>query len=458
MNLLRAGEMKVGLLVLSVATLIAYMSVKVSENPNLFSRGTNAHFLLVDAAGLVKGAQVKTAGIPVGIISDISLEDGQARVDLNLKPNVVLTVSAGVRLRSQGILGDKYVDVYPGSPTDPPLESGGRINHVLDKGSLDSVIGQIGDIAGSLKDVAKNLKDSVSEDGSRKHVLGRIVLNIEKITQDLSQMTSANKGKINAIVDQVHGITTTLDQVLNDPSDKGFQKRWSVALERIDNSLKNIDEITNKINTGEGTIGKLVSDEATAEKVEGAIDGLNEFLGSAGSLQTGIDVNTVYLGNVGQAKTSVGIRLQPGLDRYYFFGIVDDPTGVVKVEDRTTTTDGVVSNKSEQITYRNELKFNAWFAKNFFDLTVRAGVFENAGGVGVDYHLYRDKLKISVEALEFSKLNLRAQFQYNLWKGIYLNAGAQDIINRGKKYSNYLGAGLLLTNDDLKLLLTKLPN
>ena len=38
-----------------------------------------------------------------------------------------------------------------------------------------------------------------------------------------------------------------------------------------------------------------------------------------------------------------------------------------------------------------------------------------------------------------------------------LIGGAQDIFNRGQKYSGYLGAGLLLTNDDLKLFLSKLP-
>lgn len=457
MNLLQASELKVGLMVLAVASLIAVMSVKVSENPNIFGGGTKAHFLLADAGGLVKNSQVKTAGIPVGTISNISLQDGMARVDLNLKRGVELTTSAAVSLRSQGILGDKYVDIYPGSPTDPPLAAGGQIVIVKDKGSLDNVIGQIGEIAGSLKEVAQNLKEAVSDEGSRRHVLGRIVLNIEQVTKDLAHITSENKGKINEIVDQVHGITSTLDELLNDPTDKGFKKRWAVALDRIDSTLKNVDEITTKINKGEGTIGRLVSDEATAEKVEGAIDGLNDLLGSAAGLQTGLDFNAQYLANIGATKTSVGIRLQPGLDRYYFLGIVDDPAGVVETTDIETITAGGTTEVTERKTYHNELKFNVYFAKNFYNFTVRGGLFENSGGIGFDYLLYRNKLKFSLDAFEFSKLNLRTQVQYNLWKGIYLTGGVSDLLNKGKKYSNYLGAGLLLTNDDLKLLMTKLP-
>lgn len=457
MNLLKAGEFKVGALVLGIASLIAVMSVQVSDNPNFLGRNKTAHFLLPDAGGLVKNSQIKVAGIPVGVIADISLQDGMARVDLNLKPDVTLTVSAAVKIRSQGILGDKYIDVYPGSPTDPPLEAGGQIMSVHDKGSLDNVIAQVGDIAGSLKEVAQNLKEAVSEDGSRKHVLGRIVLNIEKITADLSDVTAANKGKINDIVDQVHGITKTLDDVLNDPTDKGFKKRWSVALERIDNSLKNIDEITSKINRGEGTIGKLISDEQTAEKVENAIDGINDFVGGASSLQTGLDFKADYLANIGKTKTSVGIRLQPGLDRYYYLGVVDDPAGVVETTDTRTTNGAGETFITEEKTYHNKLKFNLQFAKNFYDLTVRAGLFENAGGVGFDYNLMRNRLKLTLEAFELSQLNLRAQAQYSVWKGVYVTGGVSDILNKGKKYSNYLGAGLLLTNDDLKLLMTKLP-
>lgn len=457
MNLLKAAEFKVGALVLAVAGLIAVMSMQVSDNPNFFGRSKKAHFLMDDAGGLVKGSQIKTAGIPVGVIQNISLEDGRARVDLTFKSDANLTVSASVQIKSQGILGDKYIEVYPGSPTDPPLENGGRIQNVKDKGSLDSVISSVGEIAGSLKDVAQNLKEAVSEDGSRKHILGRIISNVERITQDLSEITSKNKDKINDIVDQVHGVTKTLDELLNDPSDKGFKKRWAVALDRIDSSLKNIDEITGKINRGEGTLGKLISDEQTAEKVENAIDGVNDFLGGAATLQTGLDFHADYLSDIGKTKTSVGIKLQPGLDRYYYLGIVDDPAGVVETTDIKTTNSGSSSTITEEKTYHNKLKFNVWFAKNFYDFTIRGGLIENSGGVGFDYYLYNQKIRLSVEAFEFSTLNLRAQVQYNVWKGLYINAGGQDLLDKGSKRSNYLGAGLLITNDDLKLLMTKVP-
>lgn len=455
MNLLRAAEFKVGLLVLGVASLIAFMSLQVSEDPSYLGRSNEAWFVVSDANGLVKNSGVKMAGIPVGVIKNITLQDGMARVDMTLRPDVKLYVSAVVKMKSQGILGDKHVEIYPGSPTDPPLPRKGQILNVQDKGNLDNVINQVGDIAANLKDVSQALKEAVAEDGTRKHILGRIVSNIERLTQDVSDLTSANKDKLNQIVDEVHGITKTLDEALNNDSEEGFKKTWKRTLARIDSTMKNIDEISGKINRGEGTIGKLINDEQTVEELNTAIDGVNGFLDTAGKTQTGIDFNSVYLGNIG-AKSAVGLRIQPGLDRYYYLGIIDDPIGAIETT-QTVTTGTATGDITETKTYKNKVKFTALFAKNFYDFTIRGGLIENSGGVGFDYMLYRDKLKFSIEAYEFSKLNLRSQLQFNLYKGVYVMGGMSDILDKSSKRAGYLGAGLLLTNDDLKMLMTKMP-
>jgi phospholipid/cholesterol/gamma-HCH transport system substrate-binding protein len=457
MNLLRAGEFKVGILVLSVSALIAYMSMQVGEDPTFFGRANEAWFVIPDAGGLVKNSAVKTAGIPIGVIKDIRLQDGMARIDLTMKPDIQLYTSASVEIRTQGILGDKYINVLAGSPTDPPLARGAQIMNIRDKGSLEGVVTQITDIGASLKDTAQILQDAVANDGNRQHVLGRIVLNIEKLTADLTDMTTANREKVNDIVDNVRNVTNTLDELLNDPSAEGFKSRFKDSMAKLDSSLKNIDEITGKINRGEGTIGKLINDGETAEELDTAIQGVNNLLDTAGKLQTGIDFQSYYLGQAGAARTSVNIKIQPGLDRYYLIGVVDDPFGVVEGIDTTTTSGGTTTEVSEKKVRKNEFKFNAQFAKSFYNFTVRGGIIENSGGVGFDYLLFRERAKLSLDAFQFSQLNLRAQLQYSLYKGIYLVGGADDMLSRSGKSSGYLGAGLFLTNDDLRLLLSSVP-
>lgn len=453
MNWLRAAEFKVGLLVIIVGSLIAVMSMRVSDDPSYLGRSKKAWFLLPNAGGLVKNSAVRSAGIPVGVIKDIRLQDGQARIDITVKSEVPLTTSAAIEIKAQGILGDSHVEVYPGSPTDAPLPDDAQIMNIKAGGSMENLMAQVGEVTASLKVVAKNLEEATTEDGTRKHILGRIVKNVETITQDLAQVTSENKDKIGDIVDEVHDITSSLREVMADNSDTGLKKTWS----RLAATMKNLDEITGKINRGEGTIGKLISDETTAEKVESAIDGVNALVSGASRIETAFDFKTEYLGEVGNWKSTIGVKIQPGLDRYYYVAVVDDPAGVVETT-RTQVSGsggGSPADYKEKKTYENKLKLTLLFAKNFWDLTLKGGVIENGGGFGLDYYFFRRKLKATVEAFDFTRTNLRGSVSYYFYRGLYVDAGINDSLNKNDARSGFVGAGLYLTNDDLKLLLTK---
>lgn len=458
MSFFSTAEFKVGALVVSIGALIALMSMQVSDDPSFLGRSKKAWFYLDNANGLIKGSAIRSAGIPVGAIKDISLQEGKARIDVTVKSDVPLTRSAIVEMRANGILGDKYIEINPGNSTDPRLEDGGQIANVKTGGSLDDVMSQVSEITTSLKDVSKNLNEATTAEGTNKHILGRIVMNIEKLTGDISQMTTENKEQIGEIVDQVHNITSTMDDLINDESETGFKKTWKNSMARIDKSLKNIEEITDKVNNGEGTIGKLISDEKTAEDVSSAIEGLSGLVDTANKTSTAFDFNGYYLDNVEKAKSSIGIMIQPGLDRFYYLGIVDDPTGVVEKTNTLTTTNGVSTDTDTTTTFKNKTKLTALFAKNIFDFTVKGGLIENSGGIGLDYSPFRmHRLKFSLEAFDFDNTNLRSTVSYKFRYGLYVLAGYNDMLNNGDAQSFYGGAGLFLTNDDLKLLLTKSP-
>ena len=149
------------------------------------------------------------------------------------------------------------------------------------------------------------------------------------------------------------------------------------------------------------------------------------------------------------------MQIQPGLDRYYYIGIVDDPAGVVETT-RYQTSGSQTSDYTEVKTFEDKIKFTAIFAKNFYDLTLKGGLIESKGGVGMDYYFMRRKLRATVEAFGFDKTNLRAGLAYSFYRGLYLSGGINDALNKNSSQSGYLGAGILLTNDDLKLAVTRL--
>ena len=455
MGLLSSPEFKVGALVLLVATIIAGMSLTVSNDPTYMGSSKEAWFYIDDASGLVKASGVRMAGIQVGVIKDIKLENGQARVEMILQGEVPVTKSARIEIRPNGILGDKHVEIVSGDPRDPPLRSGEQILVVDDRASVDRLIGEVSKITKSITAVAENIKAATEGDADKP--LGRIVNNIEKVTADLAAWTGENKEDLSEIVANLRETTDTINELVNDNSDEGLKRTWNRSLARIDSTLKNVDEISGKINRGEGSIGKLINDEKTVDELNSAISGINNLLDTSNKLQTSIDYHTNYLTNSRDAKSYLSLRIQPGLDRYYEVGIVDDPGGVTERTTTTSTTNGGPETEvREKKNFADRLKFTALFAKTFWDLTLKGGIIESSGGVGADYHLFKRKLRLSLEAFDFSDLNLRATAMYSIFNGIYVTGGGENLTDQANS-SAFVGAGIFITNDDLKLLLTKVP-
>lgn len=458
MNLLKTPEFKVGLFILAAGVLIAVMSMKVSEEPEFLSPTQKFWFLVDDAGGLFTGSTIKLAGVSVGSIRKITLQDGLARVEIKVRSDIELTQSSYVEIRSNGMLGDRSAQIVIGDPTAPKLPRGSQIVDVRSLGSIDSIMTEVSRVTKSLGVVAENLRQA-SEGTDSEKPFGRIVKNLEIVTSDLAELTSSSRDELRDTLRNIHNVSEALNDFIGDDSQDGFRAAWKNASEGLSNigrSLTNVEEITRKINSGEGTIGKLVNDDTTVHELNSAISGVNDFLGAAQRIQTSFDFHTeVHLDN-DPARSFIGLKIQPGLDRYYELQVVDDSRGISRTQERKTTSGGVTTETVETQTMRHEPRFTALYAKNFDNLTVKGGLIESSGGVGLDYYLLRQRLRLSLEAFNFQDGYLRGFLRMNLFKGFYLTGGA-DRIARIDKVSSFVGAGLFLTNDDIKYLVSKVP-
>lgn len=445
---------------LVVSGLIGVMTLNVSDDVGFFNRNKTYSFDLPDASGLVKNSAVRMAGIKIGRIKNINLNDGQAQIEVEIDPDVKLTKSSRVAIKSSGILGDRYVEIRRGNGSDEILEAGASLGTPEDSAGLDEIVGKVGKLADSLTIVADGIKDATVK-GTRETPIGRIIDNIESLTGDLSDVARTRKESLGETIDNLHAVSEELNGILSDESEDGFKRQLRKAmagLARFDKTMKNVEEISEKINKGEGTIGRLVNDEKTVEEVNTAVANLNNVFGQMNKISTGIDFRAENLSNFGLYKSYLGLKIKPGLDRYYEFQVVDDPRGVVERQSTETTTASGTTSVSEKRTFQNKVKFSAMFAKNFYDFTVRGGLIESSGGIGFDYYMLRRKLRLTFDAFDFSQnsAHLRTFARYDIFKGIYLIGGLDDFVSRVGLSSPYIGAGIDLTNDDLKALLTRI--
>jgi len=125
----RRIELGVGLFMVAGIAALAYLSVNLGRVDILGQRGYVVYADFPSVGGLKSGASVEIAGVSVGRVQSIGLNDYQARVALQIDTNVKLQTDAIVSIKTKGLIGEKFVLISPGG-SDKVVPPGGRLTEV----------------------------------------------------------------------------------------------------------------------------------------------------------------------------------------------------------------------------------------------------------------------------------------------------------------------------------------
>jgi phospholipid/cholesterol/gamma-HCH transport system substrate-binding protein len=459
-----------------------------------------------DASGLGAKSRIQIAGIPVGEVEDVKLEGTRARVTVRVRRDVALHQDAALIKRSESLLGDYLLDLNPGSEVAPPMEEGGEIRKVVDVQGMEAVFASLSQITSDIQQVTGALRDVLGGDkgtGSLERIIASLVRvsesvdltvrssaerldailrNFEGVSADVRGITASNEESVGHIVHNIEVITRDTREVLSTVqkivgSGAEGDLKDSVAslkqtMNRLDKTLSNLEEITSRVNRGEGAVGALVADKRLGQKISESVEDLSDFSSKLTGLQTEVGLQATYLMGQGASKNSLSVRLAPKPDKYYLLELVDDPRG-------TTETQYVQSNppssgdpvlQTQKIT-KEGFKFSAQFAKRYYFTTLRFGIIESTGGVGADFHFFKDHLMLKLDAFNFSVdelryPRLRASLRAQAFDRLFITAGMDDVFNNPVRDSNrrmlggrdfFFGGGIYFTDDDLKAILPAVP-
>jgi phospholipid/cholesterol/gamma-HCH transport system substrate-binding protein len=445
-------EIIVGLFGLVTFLIIAYMSREVGDAPFVKAKGVKYFSYFDVVSGIIPKSPVEVAGIPVGYVDTIDLDNNRARVTLKIDPKVAIFEDARVFIRSRGVLGDQFMAVNPGTFGKQKLKEGDIITSGAVGGELGGLMDTMKDAAVNLRDLTKAVNEIVQEQKERG-TFEKIFGNIDDMTTNLNEFIAGNTASMDTIVANMKDISTSLKRFV----DTNVNEQLAESSIRLEKTITMMQEITAKVQRGEGTVGKLLNDETTVNRLNSALAGVEKFTSGVGRLQTEVGYRGEYLFSNLDLQNMVSLTLRPRPDKYFRLSLVNAAVGNATVTDTTISSPpGTVVSSTQTIERNNKVLFSLELAKRFYDVTFRFGLLRNSGGIGLDYSLLDDILTFSMEAFDFSRVNdsmhLRSYATLNLWQHLMVTAGVDDILNEAGDIDPFIGAGITFRDDDIRTL------
>jgi len=268
------SQTRVGLLVLAALVVFGTTIVTLGRQERLWERKVRYEVHLARAGGLQSGAQVSLGGVVVGSVESLAFPQDLAERYIEVRIAVAGGVAERVRentvaaVRTLGLLGDRFIELTPGTPDVPLIPPGGLIPSI-DPVDYEAMLGQSGDIVTNVVEVSTALRDVLQTIQRGEGLLGAMVANREfgdATLHDLAgtmanvRATSARLEGMLARVDRGEGL---LGRLVRDTP--GTDR----LLVRLDHGVRELDRVATRLAEGRGLAVRLVEDRTYAERLLG---------------------------------------------------------------------------------------------------------------------------------------------------------------------------------------------
>lgn len=280
-------QARVGLLILAALVVLGAGVFFVGSTGHVFGRRFQLVTLMQSASGVAPGAAVQLAGQTVGQVARVELiqvgerpETGEPvaltlSVDREVAPQI--RADSRARLQTQGLLGDRIVNISPGSPDQPRLSDGDTLEAVepLD---YQEILGRASGAVGDLTSVTRNLADLTERIAGGEGTAGRLLLD-----PALYRRLVSLSGSLDSTLTAVNTGDGTLGRMLRDDD----------LYRRLASSVASLDTLTARMSRGKGSLGRMMASDSLYRSVAGATGRADSLLaailegrGTAGRLVT----------------------------------------------------------------------------------------------------------------------------------------------------------------------------
>ncbi len=365
--------LKIGLFVLLTGTSSSYYILQTADT--LGGQKTyTVKTVMEDAGGLLPSSAVEMAGVKVGKIRSIELQDGNALITMEIASDISLYPDARVEKKMESMLGSSVLQINPGTKQQKKIDRGGYITKVSSKTSMDKALGGAGDTAAEATALLKDIRSLLNERGGMDNLavildevrrtsesssrlieenlrlMEKTMTNLAAISERYGVPSQPGYEDLEAIRTSTARITERLDSLLQD-SDGDMEASLSAVKESLVSlrrTMERVETISADLEEGKGTAGKLLQEEELYDQVLAVSRDVNDLVGSISRMETQINYHASYRLKRADIQQALALRLIPeDSSRYYSFGAAQVPNGNVT---KTTTQTVTTGTKSENYT------------------------------------------------------------------------------------------------------------
>jgi phospholipid/cholesterol/gamma-HCH transport system substrate-binding protein len=264
---------RVGLFFLLGVALVWVTFETLSDGKLFEERGHTLIAGFDDLKQLKTGDEVRLAGVKVGSVKTTRLAGRRAEAVLQIDPKQEIASDATATIVMAGLIGGNYIAIDMGTPGAAPLADGAEIKTEASP-DLNSIMAQIGGLGKQLQDSLGSFSKAFggdSKDGSG----GGLIQKLDKLVSDNTERVNATMSNLQDITGKINRGEGTLGKLVNDPA-LHDQLLATVAdikatAAQAKEFVTNAQGIVDQIKSGQGTIGTLVYDQKSADDIKASI-------------------------------------------------------------------------------------------------------------------------------------------------------------------------------------------
>lgn len=268
MNLSR--EIKTGIIVIG-GILLFILGFSYLKSTPLFDNSKIFYAVYDNIGGLQTGTQVSINGFSVGKVNDIQFKDnsGKLVVTFTVSNDFQFSRNSKAELYDTGIIGGKGIQIKPVFDDAPMAKSGDTLVTNTRPGLTELVQQKLTPLQLKVEGAVSNADsllmnvNDVLDDNTKKNLresiqgLSVVISSFQKSAGTLNEMLSENKMHIDSSLSNINTLTANFASL----SDSLAANNLGATIRNLESTMKNLNAVLEKIEKGEGTMGKLMNDD-----------------------------------------------------------------------------------------------------------------------------------------------------------------------------------------------------